>query len=93
MIYCKFIPVIYFFICVGQVGWGIAWYINGYLVPELVLRRGNTYTFNVQGGDDPIDISNYHPFYITNSLSGGRLLNTQEQQAVSCSISIDSQLE
>ena len=30
-----------------------------------------------------MDDSNYHPFYITDSISGGRLLNTQQQRAVS----------
>ena len=74
--------------CTGQVGWGIAWHIDGNLVPELVLQRGNTYTFIVEGGDDPSDESNYHPFYITDSPSGGRLLNTDEQKAVSCLITI-----
>ena len=36
----------------------------------------------MEGGDDPDDPSNYHPFYITNSISGGRLQNTQQQQMV-----------
>ena len=33
--------------------WGIAWWINGLLIPELYVRRGQTYTFTVEGGDDP----------------------------------------
>ena len=67
----------------GRPGWGIAWFINGTIIPELVVERGRTYTFLVYGGANPIDGSNYHPFYITNSPSGGRLLNTPEQRAVS----------
>ena len=44
--------------------------------------RGQNYTFIVEGGDDPEQPSNYHPFYITSSISGGRLRNTVEQQEV-----------
>ena len=66
----------------GQAGWGIAWYINETLVPELVVERGRTYTFLVYGGDNPDDSSNYHPFYITDSVNGGRLLNTPEERMV-----------
>ena len=44
--------------------------------------RGETYTFTVEGGNDPSDPSNYHPLYITDSISGGRLQNTPQQQAV-----------
>lgn len=29
---------------------GIAWYINGKLVPEIHVERGKTYTFIVEGG-------------------------------------------
>ena len=68
---------------VGFAGWGIAWFINGTLIPELVVQRGSTYTFIVYGGDDPSDAGNYHPFYITNSRMGGRLLNPQEEKDVS----------
>ena len=66
----------------GFAGWGIAWFINGNLIPELVVERGLTYTFIVYGGDDPSDAGNYHPFYITDSRTGGRLLNTQEEKDV-----------
>ena len=67
----------------GQAGWGIAWYINNTIVPELVVERGRTYTFLVYGGDVPADSSNYHPFYITGSVNGGRLLNTPQERTVS----------
>ena len=63
--------------------WGIAWFINGTIIPELVVERGRTYTFLVYGGDNPNDDSNYHPFYITDSINGGRLLNTPQERAVS----------
>ena len=67
----------------GRAGWGISWYINGTLIPELVVERGKTYTFIIEGGTDSTDLSNYHPFYITDSISGGRLQNTEEEKAVS----------
>ncbi len=66
----------------GRPGWGIAWYVNGSLIPELVLRRGKTYTFIVEGGDDPSLQSSYHPLYITNLIGGGRLQNLLEDQEV-----------
>lgn len=59
----------------GQVGWGISWYINDTLVPELVVTRNRTYTFIVEGGTDAANLARYHPFYITSSMSGGRLQN------------------
>lgn len=80
---------------IGQASWGIAWYINGVLAPELVVQRGVNYTFVVTGGTDPNDPTNYHPFYITNSSSGGRLANTAEQREVNILITIqlmDSEL-
>ena len=66
----------------GQAGWGVVWYLNDTLVPELIVERGRTYTFLVYGGNVPADASNYHPFYITNSIHGGRLLNTQQERMV-----------
>ena len=65
-----------------QVGWGIAWYINGTLIPELIVERGKNYTFIIEGGTDPTDLAVYHPFYITDSISGGRLQNTQQERVV-----------
>ena len=70
-------------IFLGRPGWGISWYINNTLIPELVVERDRTYTFLVYGGNNPADGANYHPFYITDSEIGGRLLNTQEQRTVS----------
>lgn len=55
----------------GIPSWGIAWYINGTLIPELHLMRGTTYTFHVAGGDDPNNGAKYHPFYFTSDAEGG----------------------
>ena len=52
-------------------GWGIAWYINGLLIPEINVVRGKTYTFVVEGGDDKQCAAGYHPFYITDDPEGG----------------------
>ena len=67
----------------GRAGWGIAWYINGTLIPELIVERNKTYTFIVEGGTDSDALSNYHPLYITDSIGGGRLQNTQQERDVS----------
>lgn len=37
---------------IGHPSWGIAWYINDQLIPEIYVERGKTYTFLVEGGDD-----------------------------------------
>ncbi|XP_072177827.1 protein Skeletor, isoforms B/C-like [Diadema setosum] len=66
----------------GRIGWGIAWYINDYLIPELVVERGRTYTFLVHGGNDSTFSANYHPFYITDSEDGGYEQLSPEVQQV-----------
>jgi hypothetical protein len=60
--------------------WGIAWYVNGYLIPKLTLRRGTTYMFRASGGNNPEDDANYHPFYLTDSRIGGYLQLTPEKR-------------
>ena len=35
----------------GQPSWGIAWYINDLLIPEIYVEEGKTYTFIVEGGE------------------------------------------
>ncbi|XP_044727087.1 protein Skeletor, isoforms B/C, partial [Chrysoperla carnea] len=55
----------------GQTSTALAWYINGYLVPELWLRRGLTYVFRVFGGNNPHSAELYHPFIITDEPHGG----------------------
>ncbi|XP_030841370.1 protein Skeletor, isoforms B/C [Strongylocentrotus purpuratus] len=64
----------------GSVGWGIAWFINGQLIPVLTLSRGKTYTFLVSGGDEPSVNANYHPFYITDDSAGGYAQLSQDEQ-------------
>ncbi|XP_014365199.2 protein Skeletor, isoforms D/E isoform X1 [Papilio machaon] len=64
----------------GHVGWGIAWYINGLLVPEVTLVRGRKYTFVVEGGSDPAQPARYHPFYITNDPVGGYYHKSDEEK-------------
>ena len=64
------------FCSVGNIAWGIAWYLNSTLVPVIRATRGNTYTFLIHGGNDPSNLSKYHPFYISDSIAGGRLANT-----------------
>jgi hypothetical protein len=66
----------------GRAGWGIAWYINDTLIPTLVVQRGKTYTFVVYGGDDPNMNANYHPLYITNSTTGGRVFMDEQEKAM-----------
>ncbi|XP_064399010.1 mucin-2-like isoform X2 [Halichondria panicea] len=64
----------------GQVGWGIAYYINDTLVPELVVQRGQTYTFMVEAGNTPANPANYHPLYITDDIHGSRVFKTPEEK-------------
>ncbi|XP_049956274.1 protein Skeletor, isoforms D/E-like [Schistocerca serialis cubense] len=65
----------------GHVGWGISWYINGLLIPEINVVRGKTYTFVVEGGLDPETPARYHPFYITDDPVGGYEHKTPEERA------------
>ncbi|KAL7302503.1 hypothetical protein TKK_0005146 [Trichogramma kaykai] len=55
----------------GQTTMGLAWYINGLLAPELYLRRGLTYSFQVFGGNNPHSAELYHPLIITDEPHGG----------------------
>ncbi|XP_022086607.1 protein Skeletor, isoforms B/C-like [Acanthaster planci] len=55
----------------GKTGWGIAWYVNDLLIPEITVERGVQYTFEVYGGDNSEDSAKYHPFYITDDPEGG----------------------
>ncbi|XP_013194628.2 protein Skeletor, isoforms D/E isoform X1 [Amyelois transitella] len=64
----------------GHVGWGISWYINGLLIPEIYVVRGKKYTFVVEGGSNPEVPARYHPFYITNDPVGGYLHRNEEER-------------
>ena len=64
----------------GHVGWGIAWYINGLLIPEIYVVRGKTYTFVIEGGNDPSQPATYHPFYITDDKEGGYQYKNPDQR-------------
>jgi len=65
----------------GHVGWGISWYINGLLIPEIFVVRGRTYNFVVEGGQDPSVPARYHPFYITDDPEGGYEFKTPAERA------------
>ncbi|KOC59250.1 Protein Skeletor, isoforms B/C [Habropoda laboriosa] len=65
----------------GHVGWGIAWYINGLLIPEINVVRGTKYSFVVEGGENPDVQARYHPFYITDDPIGGYQHKTPEEKA------------
>ncbi|XP_017847910.1 protein Skeletor, isoforms B/C [Drosophila busckii] len=64
----------------GHVGWGISWYINGLLIPELHVVRGRTYTFVVEGGNNPDIPAKYHPFYISDDPIGGYEHKREEEK-------------
>ncbi|XP_076241242.1 DM13 and DOMON_DOH domain-containing protein skeletor isoform X2 [Calliopsis andreniformis] len=65
----------------GHVGWGISWYINGLLIPEINVVRGKKYSFVVEGGENPDIPARYHPFYITDDPVGGYQHKTPEEKA------------
>lgn len=48
----------------GHPSWGIAWYLNDLLIPEVYVERGQTYTFVVEGGNDETQPARFHPFYM-----------------------------
>lgn len=68
---------------IGHTGWGVSWYINGLLIPEINVVRGKTYNFVVESGDNPDVPAKYHPFYITDDPIGGYAHKTDEEKAVS----------
>ncbi|XP_067210806.1 protein Skeletor, isoforms B/C isoform X2 [Linepithema humile] len=78
----------------GTPSWGIAWYINDQLIPELQVERGQTYTFIVEGGDRPSNPARYHPFYITSSAQGGmgqKKIEEQEEEKVYAGVELDEE--
>ncbi|XP_059469856.1 protein Skeletor, isoforms B/C isoform X2 [Neocloeon triangulifer] len=62
---------------------GLAWYMNGFLIPELTMKRGLTYLFKVKGGNNPHSAEHYHPLIITDEPAGGYdRLSDDAQKAV-----------
>lgn len=59
---------------------GIVWYINGLLAPTLYVKRGRTYTFRVEGGNNPYNAHLYHPLYITNDPHGGFIKYSENER-------------
>nr|XP_027204866.1 protein Skeletor, isoforms B/C-like [Dermatophagoides pteronyssinus] len=55
----------------GQASPNLVWYMNGMLAPILYVKRGRTYTFRVEGGNNPQQAELYNPLYITNDPHGG----------------------
>lgn len=64
----------------GRTSWGISWYVNGLMIPELVVERGQTYRFVVEGGNDKTSATHRHPLYLTDSPEGGFDFKTDEQR-------------
>lgn len=50
---------------------GLAWYINGLLIPEIWMRRGFTYAIRIYGGNNPHSAELYNPLIITDEPHGG----------------------
>ncbi|KAJ0170675.1 hypothetical protein K1T71_013447 [Dendrolimus kikuchii] len=78
----------------GHPSWGIAWYINDQLIPEIYVERGKTYTFIVEGGDDTTNRAKFHPFYISDSFEGGfgqKKESEQRQQRVFAGVAYDNE--
>jgi len=59
---------------------GMAWYVNGLLLPVVGVSRGVSYTFRVNGGDDRERPAEYHPLYITTDAEGGFGSQTPSEQ-------------
>lgn len=55
----------------GQASPSLVWYINGLMAPILYVKRGRTYTFRIEGGNNPSIAELYNPLYITNHPNGG----------------------
>lgn len=55
----------------GRASWGYAFYVNGLLIPEIYLARGETYDFIINTGDNENVPSDYHPVYFATDPDGG----------------------
>ncbi|KAL7639356.1 UNVERIFIED_CONTAM: hypothetical protein RMT77_009857 [Armadillidium vulgare] len=75
----------------GNPSWGKCFWINGMLIPEIHVERGQTYYFTVEGGNNIINTAKYHPFYITESSEGGysqKTIDEQQKEKVFAGITI-----
>lgn len=52
------------------------------LIPEINVVRNKTYTFVVEGGNDPETPAKYHPFYISDDSIGGYEHKTEAEREV-----------
>lgn len=59
---------------------GLAWYIDGYLTPDVYLKRHTKYRFLVEGGSNPYDPQTYHPLIITDEPHGAYSQLSEEKQ-------------
>ncbi|KAK7024411.1 hypothetical protein SK128_026890 [Halocaridina rubra] len=59
---------------------GLAWYINGYMSPNIYLKRNTKYRFLVEGGANPYDPKSYHPMTITDEPHGAFSQLSEEQK-------------
>ena len=55
--------------------WGLSLWVNEHESPVLVVRRGETYTFQIEAGPS-------HPIYVTDSIVGGGLLVDYESETI-----------
>jgi hypothetical protein len=50
------------------------------MTPVLYVKRGRTYTFRVEGGNNPHNAYVYHPLYISNEPHGGYIKYKEEER-------------
>ncbi|KAK9501220.1 hypothetical protein O3M35_011975 [Rhynocoris fuscipes] len=62
----------------GMPSSGLAWYINGLLIPEIWMRRGFTYAIRIFGGNNPHSAELYNPLIITDEPHGGLERRSEE---------------
>ncbi|CAG2101971.1 unnamed protein product [Medioppia subpectinata] len=62
----------------GVQSWGIAYWVDDKLIPEIHVQRGDNYTFVVEAGNNPSNQAKYHPLYITDNREGGGGQRPQE---------------
>jgi len=55
----------------GLQSWGVAYWVDDLLIPEIHVQRGHNYTFIIEAGNNPAIHPRYHPMYITNNREGG----------------------